>query len=82
MRVVIPPVTVPVGRVDRKVDRHPVAIDETRGKFVHSCQSLRGAELVRQCQNDVSARGRTVPACSLILGTFGGIPQLSAIPCP
>ena len=82
MRVVIPLVAVPVGRVDREVDRHPVPIDKTRGKFLHRCDSLRVAELVRQRQNDVSARCRTVPARRLILGAFGGVPQLGAIPCP
>jgi hypothetical protein len=37
MRVVIPLVAVPVGRVDRKVDGHPVPIDETRREFPHGC---------------------------------------------
>jgi hypothetical protein len=39
MRVVIPLVAVPVGRVDREVDGHPVPIDKTRGKFLHDCDS-------------------------------------------
>ena len=82
MRVVIPLVAVPVGRVDREIDSHPVPSNQTRGKFVHRCQSLLVAELVRQRQNDVSARCRIVPACRRILGTFGGVPQLGAIPCP
>jgi hypothetical protein len=82
MRVVIPLVAVPVGRVDCKVDSYPVPIDKARGKFVHRCDSLLVAELVRQSQNDVSARGRTIPARRLILGAFGGVPQFGAIPYP
>ena len=48
MRVVVPLVAVPVGRMDRKIDRHPITLDQTRRKFLHGGQSLCVAELVRQ----------------------------------
>ena len=80
MRVVIPLVAVPVGRVDRKIDRHPITLDKTRRKFLHGCQSLRVAELVRQRHDDVPARRRTLAARRAILGALGRVPQLAAIP--
>ena len=82
MRVVIPLVAMPVGSVDRKVDRDAVPIDQTRGKFAHGADSLLVGELVRQCQDDVPARCRTAPSSRFILGAFGGVPQLGAILCP
>ena len=82
MRVVIPLVAVPVGRVDRKIDRHPITLDQTRGKFLHGGDLLRVAELVRQRHDDVSPRRRILPARRAILGAFGRIPQLAAVPDP
>jgi hypothetical protein len=74
MRVVIPLVAVPVGRVDCEVDGDAVAIDEARGKFAHGFDSLLIAELVRQRQNDVPARRRGLPSRRVILGALGRVP--------
>ena len=71
MRVIIPLIAMPVGRVNGEVDRDAVALDERRGKFAHCVDPLFVGELVRQRQDDVPARCRAAPPSRFILGPLG-----------
>jgi len=79
--MVVPCIAMPVGGMDGEVDGDAVAFHQGCAKFAHRRDTLFVSELVRQRQDDVTARGAR-PARGFVLRAFGGVPQIRRGPWP